>query len=139
MSKKKNRKSSNQILKHKTEGFGHKVRSTVRKIKSSDLLKRKVSYFSPYTWASTKTDKFDRRRFSPFGPEVQRVQTVRSDGYLTTGTFLDKIRFNNPLNELPCQKRRVRRRVIFALNLTKKGSGAKKHRFTLESKISCKG
>lgn len=47
-------------------------------------------------------------------------------------------RFANPKRTVVCRKRYIRRAVLFALNKTTKGAGAKVRRFTWRSKISCK-
>ena len=102
-----------------------------------DEPKREVRYFTPYQKRALAVS--DNRRYHPLKPLQRFNDGLVSSGYLTSGTFLDKIAFDKPMLQPVCIRRKARRRVLFAKRLTSKGSKALKHKFTDESLISCKG
>lgn len=144
MSKKKSRAQQRAPIQARSEmralssKSGRLVRDRVKRV--SLLPKRENIYFTPYEKRALAKHE-QNAHFTPLQNRVKIpvVDLVKNDGYLTKGTFLDKIAFRNPFKQSVCVKRAQRRRVIFALNLRGKGSGAKKHKFSLTSGISCKG
>lgn len=141
MSNKKSRRAQRAPGKNSVRVVRHEHPRAQARVLNRERLsaKRENFYFTPFERALPKIEK--TARFNPVQNRVKipSVDLVRNDGYLTEGTFLDKIAFRNPFKQSVCVKRAQRRRVIFALNLRGKGSGAKKHKFTLTSQISCKG
>ena len=138
MSKKKgsNHRRGDSLV-HKAQRLGVEP-SFNRFIRDDKRSKRENSYFTPYTGALTENATLKTIKQPIANGHKMSVQRQNIDGYLTKGTFLDKIAFNKPNFTYPCRRRAERRRVMFALKLTGKGSGARRHKWTDLSSVSCK-
>lgn len=87
-----------------------------------------------------KQSLFSRKFYRPdrFQRRLLRYDFKKSTLLASLNHNFDTIAFERPTSEPICRRRSSRRQVLFAFGLALKGSGAHKHRWTQESKISCK-
>lgn len=121
-------KRKNKIHANVNFNFSNPVKRDLSRFEIDYLPKREVLSFTPKFRALAKT----HHQFKP------AIFQIRHEG-LTVSRKTARITFINPYKELPCIRRKVRRKVLFALRLTGKGSSKRRHRFTSNSSISCKG
>jgi len=77
----------------------------------------------------------DRRRFHPLG-DLRPPGALRKSARKLVGFKDFRLRFAVPELVVPCIKRKIRREVIFAKKLRKKGSGGSRRR-NIWSEIKC--
>lgn len=116
-----------------------KVFTTNKDLKIYDIYDIEPKRENPiFTTSQSALVSHDNRRFDPTR-RLRRLLNLRQQvSHLTSKGFFDKIAFKFPRLEPVCVRRKLRRKVLFALKLTGKGSGAKRHKFTENSKISCR-
>lgn len=115
-------------------------------IATSDVLSSSSSFLTDYE---------DRRlfNFDPFPPaasfsqprhrlvigvNVNKNQRVTKYNGNPFSRLSSVVAFRNPRKVLICVRRKVRRQVLHALKLRGKGAGARRHRMSSYSSISCR-
>lgn len=102
------------------------------------IANREATHFTSYiTPKKAGLLENDMRRFRPDLRQRRILKSNSAVSRLTSRGKFARISFEDPKREFPCRKRRARRQVLFALKLTGKGSGARRHKWKSDSYVNC--